>query len=187
MDYLFGIVVLLCAVVQAGRGAKPKHNVPRLKLSYKGKPPRPDSGIHGAALVLSQQPVQPVSPLRLLLYALLFMPSFLFGVSFFPLFYFGDSIPSRVSSSLLHLGQQTASNSVFNLVYSSLPCTLICLAEFTLLTNSQIGSIWRGAGSCSQSDVYVGPRTNFPPRAVRPRSARLGSARCFERAAPPLL
>lgn len=39
MDYLFGIVVLLCGVVQAGRGAKPKHNVPRLKLSYKGKPP----------------------------------------------------------------------------------------------------------------------------------------------------
>eukprot|EP00066_Takifugu_rubripes_P022383 XP_011611649.1 PREDICTED: semaphorin-3aa-like [Takifugu rubripes] len=35
MDYLFGVVVLLCGVVQAGRGAKPKHNVPRLKLSYK--------------------------------------------------------------------------------------------------------------------------------------------------------
>ncbi|KAM3587600.1 uncharacterized protein V6R79_009877 [Siganus canaliculatus] len=35
MDYLFGIVVLLCGVVQPGRGAEPKHNVPRLKLSYK--------------------------------------------------------------------------------------------------------------------------------------------------------
>lgn len=44
MDYLFGIVVLLCGVVQAGRGAKPKHNVPRLKLSYKGKPPAPSPG-----------------------------------------------------------------------------------------------------------------------------------------------
>ncbi|KAF6725013.1 Semaphorin-3aa [Oryzias melastigma] len=35
MDYLFGIVVLLCGAVQLGRGAEPKHNVPRLKLSYK--------------------------------------------------------------------------------------------------------------------------------------------------------
>ncbi|KAE8281380.1 Semaphorin-3aa Semaphorin-1A Semaphorin-Z1A [Larimichthys crocea] len=35
MDYLFGIVVLLCGAVQPGRGAEPKHNVPRLKLSYK--------------------------------------------------------------------------------------------------------------------------------------------------------
>lgn len=63
MDYLFGIVVLLCGVVQAGRGAKPKHNVPRLKLSYKGKTspsnPLPDSGIYGAAAGLSKQPVQP--------------------------------------------------------------------------------------------------------------------------------
>ncbi|KAJ4924738.1 hypothetical protein JOQ06_003689 [Pogonophryne albipinna] len=35
MDYLFGIVVLLCGVVQPGRGGEPKHNVPRLRLSYK--------------------------------------------------------------------------------------------------------------------------------------------------------
>uniref|UniRef100_A0A8C5HVA1 Semaphorin-3ab-like n=1 Tax=Gouania willdenowi TaxID=441366 RepID=A0A8C5HVA1_GOUWI len=35
MDYLFGIVVLLCGTVQPGRGAEPKHNVPRLRLSYK--------------------------------------------------------------------------------------------------------------------------------------------------------
>lgn len=35
MDYLFGIVVLLCGAVQPGRGVEPKHNVPRLKLSYK--------------------------------------------------------------------------------------------------------------------------------------------------------
>uniref|UniRef100_A0A3B4TDA0 Sema domain, immunoglobulin domain (Ig), short basic domain, secreted, (semaphorin) 3Aa n=1 Tax=Seriola dumerili TaxID=41447 RepID=A0A3B4TDA0_SERDU len=35
MDYLFGIVVLLCGAVQLGRGVEPKHNVPRLKLSYK--------------------------------------------------------------------------------------------------------------------------------------------------------
>ncbi|RVE56737.1 hypothetical protein OJAV_G00223890 [Oryzias javanicus] len=35
MDYLFGIVVLLCGAAQPGRGAEPKHNVPRLKLSYK--------------------------------------------------------------------------------------------------------------------------------------------------------
>uniref|UniRef100_A0A673BKY5 Semaphorin-3A-like n=1 Tax=Sphaeramia orbicularis TaxID=375764 RepID=A0A673BKY5_9TELE len=35
MDYLLGIVVLLCGVVQLGRGVEPKHNVPRLKLSYK--------------------------------------------------------------------------------------------------------------------------------------------------------
>ncbi|KAI3366727.1 hypothetical protein L3Q82_009398 [Scortum barcoo] len=35
MDYLFGIVVLLCGAVQPGRGSEPKHNVPRLKLSYK--------------------------------------------------------------------------------------------------------------------------------------------------------
>ncbi|KAM6962230.1 semaphorin-3aa [Tautogolabrus adspersus] len=35
MDYLFGIVVLLCGAVQPGRGDEPKHNVPRLKLSYK--------------------------------------------------------------------------------------------------------------------------------------------------------
>ncbi|XP_068162800.1 semaphorin-3aa isoform X2 [Antennarius striatus] len=35
MDYLFGIVVLLCGMVQQGRGVEPKHNVPRLKLSYK--------------------------------------------------------------------------------------------------------------------------------------------------------
>lgn len=101
MDYLFGVVVLLCGVVQAGRGAKPRHNVPRLKLSYKGKPPPgPDSGTHGAALL----PVQPVSCLRLLFYALLFMHSFLFGVCFFPLFYFCEST-ARVSDSLLHLGQ----------------------------------------------------------------------------------
>lgn len=38
MDYLFGIVVLLCGALQPGRGVEPKHNVPRLKLSYKGKP-----------------------------------------------------------------------------------------------------------------------------------------------------
>lgn len=63
MDYLFGIVVLLCGVVQAGRGAKPKHNVPRLKLSYKGKTsprtphPPPDSGICRVAVV-QKQPVQ---------------------------------------------------------------------------------------------------------------------------------
>lgn len=41
MDYLFGIVVLLCGAVQPGRGAEPRHNVPRLKLSYKGKPTLP--------------------------------------------------------------------------------------------------------------------------------------------------
>ncbi|XP_069020897.1 semaphorin-3aa [Embiotoca jacksoni] len=35
MDYLLGIVVLLCGAVQPGRGVEPKHNVPRLKLSYK--------------------------------------------------------------------------------------------------------------------------------------------------------
>ncbi|XP_029317632.1 semaphorin-3aa [Cottoperca gobio] len=35
MDYLFGIVVLLCGAVQPGRGVEPKHNVPRLRLSYK--------------------------------------------------------------------------------------------------------------------------------------------------------
>uniref|UniRef100_A0A8C7Z5V3 Sema domain, immunoglobulin domain (Ig), short basic domain, secreted, (semaphorin) 3Aa n=1 Tax=Oryzias sinensis TaxID=183150 RepID=A0A8C7Z5V3_9TELE len=35
MDYLFGIVVLLCGAAQPGRGAEPKHNVPRLKLSFK--------------------------------------------------------------------------------------------------------------------------------------------------------
>ncbi|KAK5848884.1 hypothetical protein PBY51_008571 [Eleginops maclovinus] len=35
MDYLFGIVVLLCGAVQPGRGGEPKHNVPRLRLSYK--------------------------------------------------------------------------------------------------------------------------------------------------------
>uniref|UniRef100_UPI0037E8E32B semaphorin-3aa isoform X2 n=1 Tax=Semicossyphus pulcher TaxID=241346 RepID=UPI0037E8E32B len=35
MDYLFGIVVLLCGAVQPARGDEPKHNVPRLKLSYK--------------------------------------------------------------------------------------------------------------------------------------------------------
>lgn len=38
MDYLLGIVVLLCGAVQQTRGLEPKHNVPRLKLSYKGKP-----------------------------------------------------------------------------------------------------------------------------------------------------
>lgn len=37
MDYLFGILVLLCGAVQPVRSADPKHNVPRLKLSYKGK------------------------------------------------------------------------------------------------------------------------------------------------------
>lgn len=110
MDYLFGIVVLLCGVVQAGRGAKPKHNVPRLKLSYKGKTPPleppPDSGIYGAAVVRSKQPVQPVSaygcssrsPFR----ALFLVWSVFF---FFPLSYFCESIPARVSYSLLHLGQ----------------------------------------------------------------------------------
>ncbi|XP_054480266.1 semaphorin-3aa isoform X2 [Anoplopoma fimbria] len=35
MDYLFGILVLLCGAVQPGRGVEPKHNVPRLKLSFK--------------------------------------------------------------------------------------------------------------------------------------------------------
>uniref|UniRef100_A0AAQ4PU67 Sema domain, immunoglobulin domain (Ig), short basic domain, secreted, (semaphorin) 3Aa n=1 Tax=Gasterosteus aculeatus aculeatus TaxID=481459 RepID=A0AAQ4PU67_GASAC len=35
MDYLFGIVMLLCGALQPGRGAEPKPNVPRLKLSYK--------------------------------------------------------------------------------------------------------------------------------------------------------
>ncbi|KAM4569787.1 semaphorin-3aa [Odontesthes bonariensis] len=35
MDYLLGIVVLLCGAVQPGRGVEPMHNVPRLKLSYK--------------------------------------------------------------------------------------------------------------------------------------------------------
>ncbi|XP_077400040.1 semaphorin-3aa isoform X2 [Vanacampus margaritifer] len=35
MDYLFGFVVLLCAAMQPGSGLEPKHNVPRLKLSYK--------------------------------------------------------------------------------------------------------------------------------------------------------
>jgi len=30
--------MLLCGAVQPGRGVEPKHNVPRLKLSYKGKP-----------------------------------------------------------------------------------------------------------------------------------------------------
>ncbi|MEQ2247492.1 Semaphorin-3aa, partial [Ilyodon furcidens] len=35
MDYLLGTVVLLCFVVQPGRGVDPKHNVPRLKLSFK--------------------------------------------------------------------------------------------------------------------------------------------------------
>lgn len=35
MEYLLGIVVLLCGAVQTGRGVDPKHNVPRLKLSYK--------------------------------------------------------------------------------------------------------------------------------------------------------
>ncbi|KAF7229213.1 semaphorin-3aa [Nothobranchius furzeri] len=35
MDYLLGTVVLLCIAVQLGRGVEPKHNVPRLKLSYK--------------------------------------------------------------------------------------------------------------------------------------------------------
>lgn len=35
MDYLLGIVVLLCGAVQQTRGLEPKHNVPRLKLSYK--------------------------------------------------------------------------------------------------------------------------------------------------------
>uniref|UniRef100_A0A3P8QZU4 Uncharacterized protein n=1 Tax=Astatotilapia calliptera TaxID=8154 RepID=A0A3P8QZU4_ASTCA len=35
MEYLLGIVVLLCGAVQPGRGVNPKHNVPRLKLSYK--------------------------------------------------------------------------------------------------------------------------------------------------------
>ncbi|XP_061663906.1 semaphorin-3aa isoform X1 [Syngnathoides biaculeatus] len=35
MDYLFGFVVLLCGAVQPGSGLEPKHNVPRLKLSYK--------------------------------------------------------------------------------------------------------------------------------------------------------
>lgn len=38
MDYLFGIVVLLCGAVHVGRGGEPRHNVPRLKLSFKGKP-----------------------------------------------------------------------------------------------------------------------------------------------------
>lgn len=70
MDYLFGIVVLLCSVVQAGRGAKPKHNVPRLKLSYKGKTspsnPLPGSGIYGAAAVLSKQARPACFCLRLL-------------------------------------------------------------------------------------------------------------------------
>ncbi|XP_077357527.1 semaphorin-3aa isoform X2 [Festucalex cinctus] len=35
MDYLFGVVVLLSWAVQPGSGLEPKHNVPRLKLSYK--------------------------------------------------------------------------------------------------------------------------------------------------------
>ncbi|XP_077449934.1 semaphorin-3aa [Stigmatopora argus] len=35
MDYLFGLVVLICGAVHPGRGLEPKHNVPRLKLSYK--------------------------------------------------------------------------------------------------------------------------------------------------------
>lgn len=35
MDYLLGIVVLLCGAVQPTRGVEPKHNVPRLRLSYK--------------------------------------------------------------------------------------------------------------------------------------------------------
>ncbi|XP_057709584.1 semaphorin-3aa isoform X2 [Corythoichthys intestinalis] len=35
MDYLFGFVVLLCGAVHPGRGLEPKHNVPRLKLTYK--------------------------------------------------------------------------------------------------------------------------------------------------------
>lgn len=86
MDYLFGIVVLLCGVVQAGRGAKPKHNVPRLKLSYKGKtppehpPPRLwDMQSCGGAFKAA---CPACFCLRLLFYALLFMHSFLFGVFF---------------------------------------------------------------------------------------------------------
>ncbi|KAM8883600.1 semaphorin-3aa isoform 1-T1 [Synchiropus picturatus] len=35
MDYLLGVVVLLCGVVLPGRAMEAKHNVPRLKLSYK--------------------------------------------------------------------------------------------------------------------------------------------------------
>ncbi|XP_043964235.1 semaphorin-3aa isoform X2 [Gambusia affinis] len=35
MDYLLRTVVLLCFTLQPGRGADPKHNVPRLKLSFK--------------------------------------------------------------------------------------------------------------------------------------------------------
>ncbi|XP_055009649.1 semaphorin-3aa isoform X2 [Boleophthalmus pectinirostris] len=35
MDYLLGIVVLLCSAVQPLRALEPKHTVPRLKLSFK--------------------------------------------------------------------------------------------------------------------------------------------------------
>lgn len=112
MDYLFGIVVLLCGVVQAGRGAKPKHNVPRLKLSYKGKPPYPSQPhthpptAPGAAEQRCS-PVQPVSRLRLLFSTLLFRALFLLldCLCFFLLFFSCESLPARVSSSLLHLGQ----------------------------------------------------------------------------------
>lgn len=103
MDYLFGIVVLLCGVVQAGRGAKPKHNVPRLKLSYKGKPPHPtppthDSGSRGAAL---QPRPACFPPPAALLHSPFFVHSFFFWTVFVS-FFSSSPVNLFLPASLLH-------------------------------------------------------------------------------------
>lgn len=101
MDYLFGIVVLLCGAVQPGRGAEPKHNVPRLKLSYKGKPTLQSLGQQWL-LVL----VWSFSLACRHFHAPVSIHSFNAKYLFF-LFYFCGSISATVPFlfTLLHLGQ----------------------------------------------------------------------------------
>lgn len=143
MDYLFGIVVLLCGAVQPGRGVEPKHNVPRLKLSYKGKPilssPPPAPGYLGPrrSPVLSAQ-----TGCISLFHAFLFIYFLLMlSISFFPPLFLCVYFRRRVSLIYSSSSLVSAQNPTLSL--SSIYPPLVHSHQYLSLSilPGQIGSI----------------------------------------------
>lgn len=161
--------MLLCGAVQPGRGVEPKHNVPRLKLSYKGKPILRSPltpGYMGPRLLLVL--------LACLVYSLARGCSFMLSLSSilsyveypFFLFYFCESI---FSVSLIHSLVSTQHLTVLNLLYSSLPLTHSFLLTLRIHYSSYKSSDWfhmLRKGSCLGVKCIYWPLYQFSPCAV---------------------